>query len=115
MAAIQPISQKKAARSFSAFVTTASIADTVDNGDLLSLCEGGPLKDILSANYANADALLEAFGAEGGSLSVVNSIGGSAAIVLDVDGSGKPRLDVASGGGGVRCALRMSLDWSASS
>lgn len=115
MAAIQPISQKKAARSFSAFVTTASITDTVDNVDLLSLCDGGPLRDILSATYASADAFLEAFGAAGGAMSVVNSIGGSAAIVLDVDGSGKPRLDVASGGAGVRCALRMALDWSASS
>lgn len=115
MASIQPISQKKGVRSFSAFVTTASIADTVDNADLLALCEAGPLKDLLSATYASADAFLEAFCAAGGAMSAVNSTGGTGVIVFDVDGSGKPRLDVASGGSGVRVALRMDLSWSASS
>jgi len=115
MASIQPISQKRESRSFSAFVTTASIGDTVDNADLLSLCEGGPLRDVLDGTYASADAFLEAFGAAGGSMSVVNSTGGNVVVVLDVDGSGKPRLDVVSGGAGARAALRMELAWSASS
>jgi hypothetical protein len=114
MAAIVPASKAKAARSCSALLTSASASDTVSNAALVALCDGGALKSFLSADYADADELVEAFAAAGGILNVVNSGTGAVAVKFTVTAS-KPTLAVTAGGAAQVAAMRIALAWSASS
>lgn len=113
MAALSPSLKQSGALSFSARAQLTAGPDTVSNAALLGLCAGGPLLTLLSADYADASAFLDAWAAAGGLVSVQSNNAAAAPVVAWTVVANKAVLSI-DGANLDQVSIRLALSYSAS-
>ena len=117
MAAQVPTQSQVGRLSFSARYTKAdALADTISNAALVALCEQGPLRQFFSTAYPGVSgdaAMMNAWAAAGGFVSVQSTGATSPVVQLDLDGDFKPIFSMSAAAIG-EVSLRCALSYSAS-
>jgi len=113
MAAVTPSQSQVGRLSCSARYTGSGAADTISNAAIIALCEQGPLYQFFATAYASDAAMMDAWAAAGGLISV-QSTGATTPVAQFVrDGSDKPSLAM-SAAAAAPISIRIALSYSAS-
>lgn len=113
MAAVTPSQSQVGRLSFSARYACSGAADTISNAAILACCEQGPLRQFFSTAYASDAAMMNAWAAAGGFVSIQSSAATTPVVEFNRDGDNKPTFSMSAAAAG-EIAIRVALSYSAS-
>lgn len=108
MASLVPVKAQVGRLSSTFTCVTTAGPDVINNANLLTVCERGPLYALINRTYVDTAALLAAFAAKGASINVLSNQDAPNP-VLGLDGSNRPALVLGNTVDTATCAIRISL------